>query len=417
MKEYPSRGPKFGPLQNLNVVFSAVETAGPFGPSMMSMWGANVIGIENPDGGDTIRAQTPAEQERKNVRSLAVNIFTPHGRKILERLLKKTDIYVISSKGPAFDKKGLSDEELWKINPKLVIVHVTGFGMTGDPATISRACYDGVAQAFGGYISQNGFPGGKSLPIYPYLCDYLSATLSALGALAAYIRAQETGIGDSVDMAMYESTLPYLTCDFTNFLNNNGELFDKPGNKDINLVPFGIYECKNGREIMIDALGLRGVSGVLKVVGIYDEIIGTEDYPEGTFAILTSSPKAKYVDQKVAEWCAGKTVDEAESALIEANVACSRVMTFPELVSHPNFIARNSLVEWETICDNQWMPAGSTFRGQDQVPKFKKHPTQVWRGMPTVGMDNDVILGEELGFTKDEISEFYQSKAISHGTI
>ena len=146
--------PKFGPLSGVKVINAALSVAGPFAAQLMAEWGADVLWLENVKTRDIVRNGTGyfAEAERKNERSMPLNIPTPEGKEILFKLLKETDIYIEASKGGQYDRWGLSDEVMWEANPKLVIVHISGFGQTGLPEYVRRGSYDPIAQAFGCYM-------------------------------------------------------------------------------------------------------------------------------------------------------------------------------------------------------------------------------------------------------------------------
>ena len=150
--------PKFGPLSGVKVINAALSVAGPFAAQLMAEWGADVLWLENVKTRDIVRNGTGyfAEAERKNERSMPLNIPTPEGKEILFKLLKETDIYIEASKGGQYDRWGLSDEVMWEANPKLVIVHISGFGQTGLPEYVRRGSYDPIAQAFGCYMQYNG---------------------------------------------------------------------------------------------------------------------------------------------------------------------------------------------------------------------------------------------------------------------
>ena len=149
--------PKFGPLAGLRVVFSGIEIAGPFAGQMFAEWGAEVIWIENVAWADTIRVQPNYPQlSRRNLHALSLNIFKDEGREAFLKLMETTDIFIEASKGPAFARRGITDEVLWQHNPKLVIAHLSGFGQYGTEEYTNLPAYNTIAQAFSGYLIQNG---------------------------------------------------------------------------------------------------------------------------------------------------------------------------------------------------------------------------------------------------------------------
>ena len=200
----------FGPLQGVKVLNLSQAIAGPFACAMLGDLGADVIGIENPKGRDTSRPNPVlpgwgTRMDRRNSRSLCMDVRHGRGRELFYKLLEDADILVDGFRGGQMDKWGMSDEALWEVNPALVIVHISGFGQTGDPGYVSRASFDAIGQAFSGYMEMNGFPDRAPVPAFPQPSDYFVGLFAIVGALAALNRAKETGQGDSIDAAQYEA--------------------------------------------------------------------------------------------------------------------------------------------------------------------------------------------------------------------
>jgi len=152
-KEVPGNGP----LAGVKVLSTGSVVASPYSSMLFAEAGATVIHAESTSVPDTCRAIKYAwNQEHRNELGLALNIPTPEGQEVFLKLIKWADIWFESSKGGTYEKWGLSDDVLHEVNPKLVIVHVCGFGQEGDPVYVSRASYDAIGQAFGGYMYING---------------------------------------------------------------------------------------------------------------------------------------------------------------------------------------------------------------------------------------------------------------------
>ena len=150
--------PAFGPLQGVKVISSGTSYAGPFAGILMAEMGADVIKMESTKAPDLLRGSVMTFVDNRNQRDIALDIATPEGKEIFLKMLEDTDILIESSKGGSYDKMGLSDEVLWGVNKKLVIVHVSAYGQKGDPGYVKKAGLDGVAQAFSGYMYWNGEP-------------------------------------------------------------------------------------------------------------------------------------------------------------------------------------------------------------------------------------------------------------------
>ena len=145
----PTEKPSYGPLDGVKVVYAAVELACPKAADLMADWGADVVWLENTGAGDTIRDTAYVKQaERRNQRSVALNYFSEEGKKVFFDLVKDANIFMEASKGGTWARKGITDDMLWEANPKLVIVHVSGFGQWGDPERVNSAAYDLTVAAY-----------------------------------------------------------------------------------------------------------------------------------------------------------------------------------------------------------------------------------------------------------------------------
>ena len=355
--------PIFGNLQGLRVVFSGVEIAGPWGPQMMAEWGADVTWIEQVAYEDSLRVQMNyRELDRRNEHSLAIDVFSPEGREVFLKLMEKTDIFIESSKGPAFAKRGITDELLWEQNKALIVVHVSGFGQDGIPEIVNQASYDLIAQAYSGYLIQNGDV-DQPIPAFPYAADYFTAFMVLGSALAALYHAQKTGVGESIDISMHEVMLRVGQYYMMDFLNGGLANPRSTRGKDPVYAGCGVYKCKDNY-LGMELSGARQVKSMLDLIGM-GHLIGSEAYPEGTPLININSPSGPEVEDKIDAFFAGKTAAEAEQEVNKYKIAACRVMTYEDIVKDPHYAAREDFIEWETL-------EGKKCKGPNVFPKFKK---------------------------------------------
>ncbi|WP_435532306.1 L-carnitine CoA-transferase [Proteus vulgaris] len=386
--------PQFGPLSGVRVVFSGIEIAGPFSGQMFAEWGAEVIWIENVAWADTIRVQPHYPQlSRRNLHALSLNIFKDEGRDAFLKLMETTDIFIEASKGPAFARRGITDEVLWEHNPKLVIAHLSGFGQYGDPQYTNLPAYNTIAQAFSGYLIQNGDK-DQPMPAFPYTADYFSGMTATTSALAALYKVQQTGKGESIDIAMYEVMLrmgQYFMMDYF----NGGEICPQmTKGKDPYYAGCGLYRCQDGY-IVMEVVGITQIEEIFKDIGLA-HLLGTPEVPEGTQLIhRINCPHGQLFEDKLDEWLAKQPITEVLKRLSELNIASAKVLTIPELEDNPQYIARESITEWQTM-------NGETCKGPNVMPKFKNNPGKIWRGMPSHGMDTDAIL-KNIGYSDEQI--------------
>ncbi len=396
--------PEFGPLQGLKVVFSAREISGAFGPQMMAEWGADVIWIEHVKYEDSLRAMPNyVELDRRNQRSLSIDIFSEEGKEIFLKLIEDADILFEASKGPSFARHGLSDEVLWERNKSLVIAHITGWGLDGYEKFVNLPSYDITAQAFSGYLIQNGTV-EQPTPAFPYAGDYFTALMALGSALAALYRAKKTGEGESIDIAMHEVVFrmgQYYMMDYF----NEGKIYPRSKDgKDPTQIGCGVYKCKDGKYIALELVGNKQVKAMFKILGI-SHLIGLPDYPEDMpSSVPFHTSHGREIEKKLDEYFAGKTLEEAEEELAHYNIAAMRLMSYPEIENHPHVIAREDLIEWER-------QDGRKVKGPNIFPKFKKNPGKVWRPTPERGLDTANILAD-LGYSKEQIEDLEKKGVI-----
>lgn len=394
-----SQIPKFGPLSGVKVLVSGLTVAGPYAGSLMADFGAEVINIENPITKDPSR-QTPGAgfaKERRNERGLVLNIPTPEGKEVFLKLLKDADILIESSKGGQWAKWGLGDEVLWQHNPKLVIAHVSGFGQSGVPEYVGRGSWDSIGQAFGGLMFLNGNPAPEpAAPAAPYTADYFTALFASWSCLAAYINVQKTGQGESIDVAQFESVLAVQGGFPTDYFTHGIER-QRTGWKNA-IAGWQAYKCKDG-DIFVCFIGASAMKNGLPLIGLE---WGSPEFPKGNMYILAGTPEGDLVSQKLAEYCAIRTIEELDQEFNSIGLAASPIMTYELMDKHPHFQAREVFAEWEDA-------NGQIIKGQGIIPKFKNNPGKIWKAAPSYGQDNEDILAE-LGFTPEQISELYDKK-------
>ena len=396
--------PNFGPLNGVRVVHCSQSLAGPFAASLMADLGADVIWVESAVGQDVSRIAPgmAAQLDRRNMRTIKLNVNTPAGKEVLLRLVREADIFLEASKPGQYRKWGLTDEVLWGENPQLVITHISGFGQWGDPDYVRRASYDPIAQAFSGVMYMNGLPGRRSAPAEVSISDYYTGYMAAFASLAAYISAARTGKGDSIDVSPYESTLRCEAGWPLDIWNDSGRPFVQGKGNNGN-VGFNSYMCSDGREVYMVIIGPALLKRLMALLDL--------PYNEGVFAgcinnVKEGTPAGEVLEKAIVDFCASRTSAEAEKAFAEAGLPCSRILSHMEMLDHPHYVARESLTRWQRV-------DGGELTGQNVTPKLKRNPGRIWRGCPLPGMDNEDILGE-LGYTRADIEAMYAEGVIKN---
>ena len=400
--------PKFGTLSGIRVLCSATSVAGPLVGSMMADHGADVIWIES-SAGPSMERNNPEgyqiAQDRRNMRSIALNIPSPKGREILFRLLRDTDILVEASKGGQWARWGLTDEALWEVNPKLTIVHMSGFGQTGDPGYIRRPSFDPIGQAFAGMMYVNSRPGEAPAPTYPVVGDYYLGFVGLFAALAGYINAQRTGRGESADVSQFESIIrcnPLSGMLDWNLPEGHPRRF-APGNLNASAAGYNAYRCKDGEYVYMLIISRSVMQRAFPVFGLE---YGSEQLPaKAVYRIY--DPEGKILERAVVDYCLEHTAEEVERALVAVGAPAMRMLKFADMPANPHYIAR------ETLCVSQ-NAKGEDVLCSGVVPKMKNSPGRVWKKAPGWGEDNAGILSA-LGFSEEDIAELYAEGVLAGG--
>lgn len=399
-----SEMPVFGNMQGVRVLGTGTSIAGPVACSLFAEQGADVIQIESTKAKDMVRSIGDIwSAEHRNNRTIALNIRSQEGEEVLRRLLKETDILIEGSKGGTWDRWGLSDEVLWEIKPDLVIVHISGYGQTGDPEYVNRGSYDPIGQAFSGFMVVQGEPAPRPpVPVKPYTCDYITAVFASWSAAVALFRARQTGKGESVDVAQYEVMVRIQADYLTNGLNY-GIQAPRMGiyGNSVCALP-NVQICGDGNYVMT-AIG--GVSNFVKL----EKLLGLEGDPDFAepHAVINKSdgPRAEKIVEAMNKYCMARTAEQVNDEFNALKLPCSVIMTYEMMKKNSHYLARGTFTTWHD--DNK----DKDLMGVNCIPFFKNNPSQIFRGGPVYGADNEDILGE-LGYSEAEIADMYSKEVI-----
>lgn len=398
--------PAFGPLSGIKVVHASMSVAGPFAATLFAEMGADVIWVENAKSPDVGRERdgrgSCIDLDRRNSRNINLNVATPEGAEVFGKLLAEADIFIEASKPGMYDKFGFSDEQIWAINPKLVIAHISGYGQTGAPEYQGRASFDPIAQAFGGMMGMNGNPDEESFAVTWAPGDYYSGFMAAFGALAAYRNAQITGKGDSIDVAQYEAVMrTHGNWGMDVWEKNKPYPRSLKGPSSSVTAGFGAFRCKDGEEVYIVNVGPGVVRGLVTSVGLP---YGSDMFPTGSARVAKHSPAGDALEAAIQAFCDARTASEVEVELCANGVPCSKVMKLEDMPTNPQYVARESFIQYE----NAW---GETATAPNTFPKMTNNPGRVWRYGPRRGEDTVDIM-EDLGYTADQIAAMQESGAV-----
>ena len=258
-----SKEPLHGPLHGLRVLDLSRVLAGPTATQLLGDYGAEVLKIERPEVGDDTRSWGPpflpdesGKPSResgyylcanRNKRSIAVDIASGRGQKIIHALLGKCDVLIENFKPGGLAKYGLAYEDVKDKFPELIYCSISGFGQTGPNA--HKAGYDLMAQAYGGIMSLTGEPEGPPMKVAVAIADVMTGMYAATAILAAIQHKRQTGEGQHIDIALVDCQMAWLINQGTNYLMN-GEVPKRRGNDHPNIVPYQVFEVADGYAVV-----------------------------------------------------------------------------------------------------------------------------------------------------------------------
>ncbi|HLZ72186.1 MAG TPA: CoA transferase [Dehalococcoidia bacterium] len=386
------------PLAGLRVLDLATVLAGPFAATELADFGADVIKVEIPGRGDTLRTLGPVQgdtsywwaTESRNKRGITLDLRKDAGKALLLRLCAVSDVLVENFVPGTLEGWELGPEVLQGANPRLVIVRVSGFGQTGPYRR--RPGYDRIGAAFGGLWHLTGHP--ESEPVRPGLSvvDYMTGMLSTIGALIAlYARdAGGSGRGQIVDTALYESVVRALEFTAAHF-SSTGVVRQPVGNGGP-ATPSGAYRTKDERWVMLIAADLRQFQRLMLAIDRPDL---ADDARFKTNAARTEHRDE--INDAIAVFARGHEVAEIMQRLERADIPMTASYNVADLFADPHVAERDVLVDVE---DPQLGP----LRMQGVVPKLSQTPGRVRRPAPTLGQHNAEVFGGLLGIENEELA-------------
>jgi len=391
----------FGALKGLRVIELGQLIAGPFCGQLMADHGAEVIKVEQPGSGDPMRdwGQTGAlwwEVVGRNKKSITVNLRTPEGQDIIKRLVEKSDFLLENFRPGTLERWGLGWDDLKTINPKLIMIRVSGYGQTGPYA--HRAGYGGIGEAMGGLRNLVGDPSTPPSRVGISLGDSLAGTLACLGAMMALHHREKTGEGQVVDSAIYEAVLAMMESLVPEY-TETGFIRERTGSFLPKIAPSNVYPTRDGSLL----IGANQDS----VFGRLCEAMGQPDLardPKYT-SHKARGENQKELDDLIGEWTSTLSTEELLELMEKHGVPSGKIFKAPDMLEDPQFKARDALVK----LDHEHY---KNLVMQNAFPKLSKTPGKVALPAPKLGQHNTEIFQELLGLEKDDIALLKKQGAI-----
>ena len=379
------------PLKGIKVVELGTLIAGPFCTRILAEFGAEVIKIESPDGGDQLRQWRKMYAgtslwwyvQARNKKSITVNMRVAEGQKIVRRLCADADIVVENFRPGALEKWNLGFDQLAKVNPRLVMVRLSGYGQTGPYR--ERPGFGVIGESMGGLRYVTGYADRPPVRLGISLGDSIAALYGVIGAMMAmHHRNVNGGRGQVVDVALYEavfSTMESLVPEFDVL----GFIRERAGNALPGIVPSNTYPTRDGKFVIIgannDAIFKRLMAAIGREELANDPALATN---AGRVA------RTAELDGAIADWARRHDLDYVLRVLEQAQVPSGKVFDIADIMQDAHYIARGML-------EQHALPDGKPMKLPGIVPKLSETPgATAWLG-PRLGEHNAEVLGA-LGY-------------------
>jgi crotonobetainyl-CoA:carnitine CoA-transferase CaiB-like acyl-CoA transferase len=376
--------------------------AGPISASLLADFGAEVLKIEPPKRGDSLRWIYEKDgvglwykMEARNKKSLSLDLKKDRGREIFLQLAADADVVVENFRPGVLERLRIGPETLHEVNPKLVICRLSGWGQTGPYA--SRRSYGRIGEAFSGFAHLTGDPGGPPMHSAMSLGDTVAGVWAAYGiAMALYWRDARGGKGQVIDVGLYEPLYRQIEQQIIVF-DQLGINVTRMGNLNPGVPIVGLYQTKDGKYFSFSAQGLRSMIDILRAMGLdgddrFTSWQGALDNREEMVRLITA-------------WMRARTLAEVVEAFAAHDAPGTPVMSAADLVDDPHIKAREMVI---TVEDDELGP----IRMQGVVPKLSETPGHVRHAGQPLGASNERVYGDLLGLSADDLAELARGEVI-----
>jgi len=385
-----------GPLAGLRVIELGTLIAGPFCARILAEFGAEVIKIEAPDGGDPLRTWRKLHAgtslwwmvQSRNKKSVTVNLRTEAGQDIVRRLAREADIVVENFRPGAMEKWGLGYERLSADNPRLIMVRLSGYGQSGPYR--DQPGFGAIGEAMGGIRFVTGYPDRPPVRAGISLGDSVAAMYGVIGALmAVHARQGNGGRGQVVDVALYEAVFSLMESLLPEY-DVGGFVRTRSGASLPGIVPSNTYTTRDGKYLVIGANGDSIFKRFMQAIGRP----GLANDP----ALANNEGRVRRteeLDRVIGDWAASVTLDEALALLASAQVPAGKIYDIADIVRDVHYQARGMI-------EQHRLPDGTPVKLPGIVPRLSDAPGGTrWLG-PALGEHTEEVL-QQAGYARDQI--------------
>ncbi len=384
-----------GPLSGLRVIELGQLIAGPFAAKTLADFGAEVIKIETPGSGDPLRKWRLLKDgtsvwwqvQSRNKRSVALDLKQPQAQDIVRQLVRDADVLIENFRPGAMEGWGLGPDDLQAINPRLIMLRISGYGQTGPYR--DKPGFGVVAEAMSGLRHLTAEPGRVPVRVGISLGDTLASLHGVIGILMALHERQRSGQGQVIDVALYEAVFNCMESVLPEY-SAFGAVRGPAGSALPGIAPTNAYRCRDGGYALIAGNGDSIYKRLMHAVGRDD--LGQDP------ALADNAGRVQRVDEidaALGAWAAERTVDEVMAVLDAASVPAGRIYTVADIAADPHYQARGMIQQVQ-------MNEGTSMAVPGIVPKLSRTPGGHRRNAPALGQDTDAVLSN-MGLTPDQI--------------
>ena len=388
------------PMEGVRVLDIATYIAAPYCATVLAEFGAEVIKVEQPGVGDPCRRLGTVSEcgdtlvwmsEARNKKSITLNLKDPRGQEMLKKLIAESDVLCENFRPGTLEGWGMGWEVFKAINPKLVMLRVSGYGQTGPYK--DKPGFGRIGNAYGGISFLSGDPDRPpATPGSATLADYMSGMYGVIGVLMALRSADATGVGQVIDIGLYEPIFRILD-ELAPAYDKSGFIRQRMGAPTVNVCPHSHYPTKDDRWVAIACTNDK-IFGRLAGLMEQGDVAGDGKY--GT--IQQRDADRSGVDGMVTDWTMARTQKEIVAQCEIAEVPCGIVAAIDELFKEPHYAARENIVRVKD-------PRIGDLAVPNVVPRLTETPGSVDTLGPALGAGNDEIYRDMLGLGDDDMAE------------
>lgn len=394
-------------LKGLRVLELGTLIAGPFAGRMFADFGADVIKVETPKTGDPIRKWRVVHEgtslwwyvQARNKKSITLNLKADEGKAIIKEIAKETDVIIENFRPGKLEEWGIGYEDLKAINPKLIMIRISGYGQDGPYS--NKPGFGSVGEAIGGIRHITGYPDRPPVRAGISLGDALASMYAVNSAMMAIYHRDVvgSGVGQYVDVALYEAVFSLMESMVPEY-DYKGLVRERTGSSLPGIVPSNTYECGDGKYIVIGGNGDSIFKRLMKAIG-REDIALDEAYATNE----RRAQNTEFLDGTILDWTKSHSLEEAHQILDEYDVPNGPIYSVEDMMHDPHYAARKMIESVDV--------AGlGALKMPGIMPKFSETPGEIkWPG-PELGAHNEEVYKELLGMSDEKLARLKEEDII-----